>query len=229
MLKRRKTPSVPFYFPDWLVLRELSRDIERALKRYGCGRLLDVGCGEKPYVAFCAGVSEWVGFDDPSNPAADVHGRAESMPFADASFDTVLCTQMIEHVAEPRDVLGECTRVLRPSGSLIVTAPQYWEVHEAPKDYYRYTPAGLEYLLKRCGLTVIETSRQGSGPKVAAQALNLSIQHWGDRTFLGKSVVGRAAKVPLYIANNIGGVLLSAIITSELDALNLMIIARKPA
>ncbi|HEV2038243.1 MAG TPA: class I SAM-dependent methyltransferase [Candidatus Eremiobacteraceae bacterium] len=227
MLERRKTPSVPFYFPDWLVLRELSRDIKRALATYASGRLLDVGCGEKPYAAFGSGVSEWVGFDDPSNPVADAHGRGESMPFPDASFDTVLCTQVIEHVPEPRDVLGECSRVLRPGGTLIVTAPQYWEVHEAPHDYYRYTAIGLRYLLNRCGLAVIETSLEGTGPKVGAQALNLSIQHWGEKTLFGKSLAGRAIKVPLYVVNNIGALLLSAIIKSDRDALNLMMVGRK--
>jgi SAM-dependent methyltransferase len=227
IVQRRTTPSVPFYFPDWLVLRELSRDVERALATYARGRLLDVGCGERPYAGLGAGVSEWVGFDHPSNPRADVHGAAESMPFSDAAFDTVLCTQVIEHVPEPRDVLLECARVLRPGGTLIVTAPQYWEVHEAPNDYYRFTPIGLEHLVRGCGLSVLETLREGQGVKVGAQALNLSIQHWGERNAFGKSLLVRAAKVPLYALNNLGALIASALIASDRDALNLMTIAAK--
>ena len=130
--RRRATPSVPFFYPDWLVLRELSRDVADALATYGRGRLLDVGCGERPYRGLPCAVTEWVGFDDPSNAGADAHGRAEAMPFADASFDTVLCTQVIEHVTEPKAVVAECARVLRPGGAVIISAPQYWEVHEAP-------------------------------------------------------------------------------------------------
>ena len=66
---------------------------------------------------------EWVGFDDPANPIADVHGSADALPFEDGSFDTVLCTQVIEHVRTPNAVIAECARVLRPGGVLIVTAP----------------------------------------------------------------------------------------------------------
>ena len=219
---------MPFYFPDWLVLRELSRDVARVLDARARGRLLDVGCGEKPYAGLGAGVTQWVGFDDPSNPRADVHGSADSLPFADASFDVVLCTQVIEHVPEPRAVLAECARVLRTGGTLIVSAPQYWELHEAPHDYYRFTPVGLEHLVRGCGLAVVETLRQGTGVKVGAQALNLSIQHWGDRNVLGRSVLARAAKVPFYALNNLGALLGSVFIASNRDALNLLTIATKP-
>jgi SAM-dependent methyltransferase len=227
MAQRRATPSVPFFFPDWLVLRELSRDVARALSTYGRGRLLDVGCGERPYAMLPSAVAEWVGFDDPSNAGADVHGRAESLPFDDGAFDTVLCTQVIEHVPEPRAVLVECARVLRPGGALIVSAPQYWELHEAPHDYYRFTPIGLAHLIEGCGLTVLESLREGTGVAVGAQALNLAIQHWGERNAVGRSVIVRAAKVPLYALNNLGAVVAGAIIASDHDALNLMMVARK--
>jgi SAM-dependent methyltransferase len=227
-VRRRATPSVPFYFPDWLVLRELSRDVARALDAHARGRLLDVGCGEKPYAGLAGNVAQWVGFDHPSNASADVRGHAESMPFDDASFDTVLCTQVIEHVPEPRAVLAECARVLRPGGTLIVSAPQYWEVHEAPHDYYRFTPIGLEHLIRGCGLEVVSTWREGTGVKVGAQALNLSIQHWGERNSLGSSVLARALKVPLYAFNNLTAMCASIFITSDRDALNLLAIATKP-
>ena len=65
MFRRRKNPLVPFFFPDWLVLRELSRDVRAALQQYGTGRILDVGCGEKPYRVFGGHFSEWVGFSMP--------------------------------------------------------------------------------------------------------------------------------------------------------------------
>ncbi len=227
MAQRRTTPSVPFFFPDWLVLRDLSRDVARALSTYGRGRLLDVGCGERPYATLPSAVSEWVGFDDPSNAGADVRGRAESLPFDDGSFDTVMCTQVIEHVPEPRAVLAECARVLRPGGILIVSAPQYWEVHEAPHDYYRFTPIGLMHLIEGCRLTVLESLREGTGVAVGAQALNLAIQHWGERNAVGRSVIVRAAKVPFYALNNLGAVVAGAFIASDRDALNLMIVARK--
>jgi SAM-dependent methyltransferase len=225
--RRRRTPSVPFFYPDWLVLRELSRDVARALATHARGRLLDVGCGERPYQSLPSAVDEWVGFDDTANAGADVHGNADALPFADASFDTVLCTQVIEHVREPAAVIAQCARVLRPDGRLILSAPQYWEVHEEPHDYFRFTPAGLQTLLERAGLTVLELLREGTGVKVAAQAINLAVQHWGDRTPLGRTIVVRAAKVPYYALNNLAALGLSFFIASDRDALNLLAIARK--
>jgi SAM-dependent methyltransferase len=225
--RRRRTPSVPFFYPDWLVLRDLSRDVAHALATHATGRLLDVGCGEKPYRALPSAVREWVGFDDPSNRGADVHGHAEALPFSDEVFDTVLCTQVVEHVRDPKAVIAECARVLRPGGVLIVTAPQYWEVHEAPHDYFRFTPLGLQMLVEGCGLSVQESLREGTGVKVAAQAINLSVQHWGERHAFGRSLLVRAVKVPYYALNNVAAMVLSVFIASDLDALNLMLVARK--
>jgi len=224
---RRRTPSVPFFYPDWLVLHELSRDVARALATHARGRLLDVGCGERPYQGLPSAVTQWVGFDDATNAGADVHGDADALPFADASFDTVLCTQVIEHVREPAAVIAECARVLRPQGTLILSAPQYWEVHEEPHDYFRFTPAGLRTLLERAGLNVLELIREGTGVKVAAQAINLSVQHWGERTSFGRTLAVRAVKVPYYALNNLAAVALSFFIASDRDALNLLAIARK--
>lgn len=225
--RRRRTPSVPFFYPDWLVLRDLSRDIARSLQAYATGRLLDVGCGEKPYRGLASGVQEWVGFDDPSNPAADVHGHAQALTFDDSSFDTVLCTQVVEHVRDPEAVIAECARVLRPGGALIISAPQYWEVHEAPNDFFRFTPLGLQMLVEKSGLHVLESRRQGTGVKVAAQAINLCVQHWGERHAFGRTLLVRAAKVPYYALNNLAAIALSYFIASDLDALNLLIVARK--
>jgi SAM-dependent methyltransferase len=197
------------------------------LATHASGRLLDVGCGEKPYRSLPSAVREWVGFDDPSNPGADAHGHAEALPFGEGEFDTVLCTQVVEHVRDPKAVIAQCARVLRPGGVLIMSAPQYWEVHEAPHDYFRFTPLGLRMLVEGCGLSVLELWREGTGVKVAAQAINLSIQHWGERHAFGRSILVRAIKVPYYALNNMAAMVLSSLIASDRDALNLMIVARK--
>jgi len=76
------------------------------------------------------------------------------MPFEPASFDTVICTQVAEHVPEPLRLFAECARVLRPGGHLILTTPQTEETHEQPHDYFRYTRYGLQYLAVAQGLHV---------------------------------------------------------------------------
>ena len=61
----------------------------------------------------------------------------------------------MEHLAEPGVMLAEAHRVLRPGGSLTVSVPFQWWVHEAPWDFYRYTRHGLEYLLRKAGFVDI--------------------------------------------------------------------------
>ena len=148
----------------WSDAHKLSRDnIARLVGTaapYVRGDLLDVGCGMKPYEALLGGrTTGWTGIDFTESASgqtrADVFGSALDMPFADESFDTVLCTQVAEHVPEPGRLFSECARVLRPDGILILTTPQTEELHEQPHDYFRYTRYGLRYLAETHGLHVI--------------------------------------------------------------------------
>jgi SAM-dependent methyltransferase len=77
------------------------------------------------------------------------------LPLDDASAGTVVSFQVMEHLAEPRTFLQECHRLLRPEGRLHLTVPFMWRVHEAPHDFYRYTPYGLEHLLAKAGFTEV--------------------------------------------------------------------------
>jgi SAM-dependent methyltransferase len=124
------------------------------------GSVLDLGCGERRYQAwFGAQTSRWIGVDWPAPgdaraPYADVYGDSLALPLAAGIFDTVLCTQVLEHVPEPLELLREAARVLRPGGRLVLTAPQYNGLHEEPRDFYRYTSYGLEHLARKAGLEV---------------------------------------------------------------------------
>jgi SAM-dependent methyltransferase len=161
MVRRATAGSSPLD-PDWLLQRHLGRDVASALATHARGRLADVGCGLRPYQACVpAGVS-YLGVDvSAGGSRPDVCAVAAMLPFADASFDTVLCTQVLEHVPDPAAVLHEIGRVLRPGGRLILTAPQTWFLHEEPNDFMRFTRFGLESLCRRAGLIPIELRAQG--------------------------------------------------------------------
>ncbi len=124
------------------------------------GDLLDIGCGDGRYRDFLKGrVTRWVGMDRPvsGHPAAfapELIGDALALPVADATFDTVLCTQVIEHVEEPLVLLREAWRVLKPGGRLLLTAPQYNGLHGEPHDFFRYTKYGLQHLAKKADFEI---------------------------------------------------------------------------
>jgi SAM-dependent methyltransferase len=121
-------------------------------------RVIDIGAGDAPYRELFAAQS-YVTLDHEETPhtgAVDLLGSAESIPTEAGAFDVVLCTQVLEHVAEPLAALSEFHRVLKPGGRLIATVPFVWEEHELPHDYFRYTKAGIEHLLTRAAFVELD-------------------------------------------------------------------------
>jgi SAM-dependent methyltransferase len=139
-----------------LINRLMDAQLERLAKSYARGRLIDIGCGNKQYEPiFRSFVSEHVGVDHPGTEhdatKADILSSGYEIPVPSASFQTVLFTSVLEHMEDPERALRECARVLAPGGHMIFLIPFIWHVHEAPRDFYRYTPIGIEYLLNRSG------------------------------------------------------------------------------
>jgi SAM-dependent methyltransferase len=131
-----------------------------AARRYARGRLIDIGCCDKPYGAmFAPYVEDHVGVDHAAtrhdHATPDVVAGAYDIPLADASFDTALCTSVLEHLEEPAEALAECHRLLRPGGHAIYSVPFIWHVHEAPRDFYRFSPFGLRHRFEKAGFEVV--------------------------------------------------------------------------
>ena len=125
------------------------------------GRLIDIGCGVKPYEDIVAPyVTQHVGVDHKSTPhdkrRIDLLGTAYTIPAETASFDSALCTAVLEHLEEPERAIRECYRVLIPGGIAIYSVPFIWHIHEAPRDFYRYSKYGLTYLFQKAGFEIVE-------------------------------------------------------------------------
>ncbi len=89
----------------------------------------------------------------------DVVGDACSLPFKDGSFDTVVCLEVMEHVASPERLLGELARVLKSGGTLFFSVPMAWLYHPIPIDRLRLTAQGVEMVLQEHGFRVVEVNR----------------------------------------------------------------------
>jgi SAM-dependent methyltransferase len=148
-----------FINPFYLARRSLRRAIASAARSVK-GRMLDLGCGSKPYRDLFD-VPEYIGLDIDSEVSrrrgvADLFYDGTRFPFDDARFDVVLCNQVLEHVFNPDEFLAEMRRVLVPGGRVVLTVPFVWDEHEQPHDYARYSSFGLCALMARHGLEVVE-------------------------------------------------------------------------
>jgi ubiquinone/menaquinone biosynthesis C-methylase UbiE len=113
-------------------------------------RVLDVGCGPKPYYPFFAHVSsEYIGVDVVENPAAELRGPVEALPVEDASFDVVLCTQVLEHCDDPAQAVRELRRVTAPGGRVLASTHGVQVYHPSPVDYWRWTHEGLRRVFEQ--------------------------------------------------------------------------------
>lgn len=114
------------------------------------GNLLDVGCGEMPYRSCLPPSLSYTGIDVAEANAFAMRASDSvvtfdgvQIPFGDSSFDTILCTEVLEHAAAPEALIAEIERVLRPGGTLLATVPFSARVHYAPYDFHRFTKFAL--------------------------------------------------------------------------------------
>ena len=126
------TYAVRAHLSSWL-----RQEAERAAADLGRFRLLDVGCGKKPYYPyFAAAAGEYVGVDLES-PTADLIGSVEALPVADDSYEVVLCTQVLEHAGDPDQAVRELYRVTAPGGRVLASTHGVQVYHPAPEDHWR--------------------------------------------------------------------------------------------
>jgi SAM-dependent methyltransferase len=215
----------PFYFARRGLLDQLSIHFSSLT-----GDLLDVGCGCKPYRALVPAI-RYVGLDI-DNPftrkvnMADVFYDGTRFPLGDASFDSVLCSQVLEHVFKPEDFLQEINRVMRPGGKLLLAVPFMWDEHEQPNDFGRYSSFGLRALLLRCGFEIIE---QGKSVADIGAVVQLSSGWLFKAVQTRNKWVNLMTQVALIMPLNILGAMMRPIFPRNEDFyLDNVVLARKP-
>lgn len=192
------------YHRPYLVLNELSKQIQeviqKELKNKTKLKILDVGCGTKPYFPFFKEKAEmYIGVDVDSALNADVVCVSENLPFANETFDVIVCTQVLEHVNDPKRVIAEMHRVLKGSGLIILSTHGVWNKH-ARQDYWRWTDIGLKKMFSI--FKDVEVRNNGGAILCFFQILNLYIA-WlpiGKRLlWLISNVLGRTLDRLVYV------------------------------
>lgn len=147
--------------PQWLLGgRKAPAGIEAVV-----GRVLDVGAGDRWIAAHLGPRSEYIALDYPTTgrdlyrAKPDVFADAASLPFANGTFDAVICLEVLEHVRNPQGVLDEISRVLRADGVAWLSMPFLYPIHDAPHDYQRFTAHGLKRSVEASGLSLCEIEK----------------------------------------------------------------------
>ena len=162
---------------DWLI-----GAYETAIRSHARGALADIGCGKFPYYGiYRSHTTSVVGVDWPNSLHINSHvdrfcDLNEGIDLPDASVDTVLCTDVLEHIYHPERLWSDIARILRDGGKAIIGTPFYYWIHEAPHDYYRYTKFALARHAEDAGLSVISTEAIGGLPHVMTDILCKAMQ-----------------------------------------------------
>ena len=165
----------PFYFSR--------KGLYNGIKEYSVnlkGKLLDFGCGSKPYRNLFA-CDEYVGVDLESSghnhekEDIDFYYNGKSLPFDDNTFDSIFTSEVFEHIFNLKEILNELKRVLKPGGKILITVPLTWDEHEAPFDFGRYTTFGIKHILEESGFEILKQSKLVNNVETIFQLWNLYI------------------------------------------------------
>lgn len=194
-LERLSAPKTNINDPSYIEYKFMFKDLENAISGYAKGDVLDIGCGNKPYLPLFDGkISSYVGCDiiQSDKHLVDIISPATDIPLPDNSKDTVFTTQVIEHVADHRKLLAEAYRILKPGGYLILSGPMAWEHHEEPYDFFRFTRYGFEYILKETGFNEIVITPNGGKWAMVGQLFHNSLRSscYGKRSLRARLLKG---------------------------------------
>lgn len=166
----------PFYFYRkglCKTIRKLAPEIK--------GKVLDYGCGSKPYQKLFFNADSYTGIDienpghDHSGESIDVFFDGEKIPFDDQTFDSVFCSEVLEHVVDLELAIQEIRRVLKPDGTFLVTVPFVWGEHEMPHDYRRFSQNGIYTFLEKNHFQIVDSYKISNHLETIFQLWNMYI------------------------------------------------------
>lgn len=175
------TQSFPIH-PQWLILKQhksLLRDLTKFVKDNFV--VLDIGCSDKAIGDLIETKAYYIGldyYDTATNwyqTRPNVYGDAQMLGIASESIDVVYLMDVAEHLTCPEQALKEIARVLKPSGTLILTMPFVYPIHDAPMDFQRWTEYGLKQRITSCGLCCVDIEGHGNLVSSGCLLINLGI------------------------------------------------------
>ena len=194
--------------PQWLVFRNTNKHL-RSIGEMCRGTVLDVGAGSGSIRKHIPDQCDYISLDYLETATQwyhtrpDIFGDGQMLPLFDCCMDTVLLLDVLEHIPDPEKALSEIFRVLKPGGTLHMTAPFLYPIHDAPYDYHRWTLHGLKLAAEKLGFLSSDVNGPGNQPLETAVLLaNIAIGNTVLSSFKAKSPIALispllAAAVPV--------------------------------
>lgn len=163
----------------------------RAIQSFATGRLVDLGCGSVPlYQMYRPHVEEITCIDWPHShydlQFADYFmDLSKSLDLTSEYYDTIVSSDVLEHVAEVDVIWSEMTRVCKPGGHIIIGTPFLYPLHDAPYDYWRYTSYNLRRCCEKHGLEVVDLAAYGGVAEVIA---DLTLKQFANKPWICTSM-----------------------------------------
>jgi SAM-dependent methyltransferase len=155
---------------------------DKYLRLYAKGKLLDLGCGKVPlftaYKDYVTGniCVDWENTKHKNEYLDFECDLTKLLPFEDKEFDTIILSDVLEHIFQPEHLWKEMSRILSINGTVIMNAPFFYCLHERPYDYYRYTEFSLRLFVENAGLSLVRLEPIGGTPEILADIFAKHVQ-----------------------------------------------------
>jgi SAM-dependent methyltransferase len=172
------------------------------------GRVLDIGAADRWLEPHIPKTVEYWALDYPATgqdmygAKPDVFADGAQLPFADQTFTTVFCLEVLEHVPYPVQVMDEIARVLKPGGLAYISMPFLYPLHDAPHDFQRYTSYGLRRNAENARLEVISIQASGHAIRTAGLLACLALAGGASTGSLWQQIILLALAAPLILLIN---------------------------
>lgn len=197
------------------------------------GALYDLGSGESPYKEFFLlhadtyVAVDWAGsFHD--TKADVVANLNEPLPIDSEVANSIVSLSVLEHLREPQLMLSEAFRILKKDGAIVLQVPWQWPIHEAPHDYFRYTPYGLAFLFERAGFVDVKVEAQAGFFTTMAMKFNYFSRRFVMGPRFARMLLAAGLSVFWYVGQKLAPLLDKLDRNWELEACSYFVTARKP-
>ncbi len=231
MINKDFNPNITH--PGYLIRNRLLKGVQLYAHALD-GKLMDFGCGSKPYKSLFTKTTEYIGVDynSPGHPHTneqiDVFYDGKHLPFPDNHFNSIFSTEVVEHIFNLPEILKELSRVLKPGGKILITCPFAICEHEVPNDFARYTSFAMKHMMESNGFTVLQLDKAGNSVETIWQ---LRLTYWHQHIlykFRKIPVLRSGLRLLVYTGFNLLGLFWSKVLPVRKDLyMNNIVLAQK--